>query len=434
MTTPENGPPAKPDIHVLAKPVGPVCDLACDYCFYIEKRALFGGEEDYRMPDDVLAAFVAQYIAAQPGPEVQFVWHGGEATLRGIDFFRRVLELQRPFQHYKSIRNVVQTNGVRLTDEWCALFKKHGFFIGISLDGPPEIHDRYRKTRGGQPTFDRVMRGIRLLQKHGVEFNVLACVGRDTAYRPLDVYRFFRQEGVKFIQFTPIIERLPDSACNPHGLTLAPPAALDRKEPNTAVTPWTVEPERYGEFLIAIFEEWVRHDVGDIFVMNFEWALNAWMGEGSPVCVFAPQCGRAVAIEHDGSVYACDHYVYPEYRLGSVKTDTLARMVERSVESGFGPHKASTLPQWCRDCDVLEMCWGGCPKHRFATAPSGEPGLHYLCAGYRRFLRHTRKYMEIFSRLIAHDLPASLIMQAFDGPLVIPLNSKGHASSLVTPR
>jgi uncharacterized protein len=399
--------------------MGPVCQIKCDYCFYLEKRALFGQGEDYRMPDEVLAAYTAQYVRSQPTPVVEFVWHGGEPTLRGLDFFRRAVELQRPFRGEKQIKNVLQTNGMLLTDEWCAFFKEHGFFIGASLDGPREIHDRYRKGRHGEPTFDGVMRGIGLLQKHGVEFNVLACVSRDTAYKPLEVYRFFKEAGITFIQFTPIVEREPDGATARTGLWLAPPATLDKAEPNVSVTPWTVEPERYGEFLIAIYEEWVRKDVGKVFVMNFEWALNAWVGEGSPVCIFARQCGRAVAVEHDGGVYACDHYVYPEYRLGNVKSDNLGEMVERSVASGFGPHKEGSLPRWCRECDVLAMCWGGCPKHRFTTSPYGEPGLHYLCAGYKKFFLHIRKYLRPISQLLEHGLPASMIMQAFDGPLVI---------------
>jgi uncharacterized protein len=331
--------------------------IKCDYCFYLEKRALFGVGEDYRMPDEVLAAYTAQYVRSQPTPVVEFVWHGGEPTLRGLDFFKRAVALQQPYRGEKQIRNVLQTNGMLLTDEWCAFFKEHDFFIGLSLDGPREIHDRYRKGRHDEPTFDGVMRGLRLLQKHGVEFNVLACVGRDTAYQPLDVYRFFKDEGVTFIQFTPIIEREPDAATAETGLWLAPPAVLDRPEPNVAVTPWTVEPERYGEFLIAIYEEWVRKDVGTVFVMNFEWALNAWMGEGSPVCIFARQCGRAVAVEHDGSVYACDHYVYPEYRLGNV-LDRQPRRDGRALgRLGLRPAQgsdiAALLPRVRRAGDVL---------------------------------------------------------------------------------
>jgi len=406
-------------LHVLAKPIGPVCDIKCEYCFYLEKHALFGPGENYRMSDDVLAAYIRQYVAAQPTPVVKFVWHGGEPTLLGLDFFQRVVELQRPFRDRKEIKNALQTNGMRLTDDWCAFFKANKFFIGLSLDGPKAIHDRYRKGRQGQSTFDGVLRGLRLLQKHGVDYNVLACVGKETASRPLDVYHLFKREGVEFIQFTPIIERVPNSQTQAQGLWLATPAKLDQEEPNTQVTPWTVEPEPYGDFLIAIYEEWVRQDVGTIFVMNFEWALNAWIGNPSPVCIFAQQCGRAVALEHDGTVFACDHYVYPEYRLGNILKDDLAHMVEASVASGFGPHKESTLPRSCRECPVLQACWGGCPKHRFTTSPRGEPGLHYLCAGYKKFFLHIRKYLRAMTTLLEHGLPVSHVMEAVKGPLVI---------------
>jgi uncharacterized protein len=263
------------------------------------------------------------------------------------------------------------------------------------------------------------MRGLRLLQKHGVEFNVLACVARETAYRPLDVYRFFKSENIEFLQFSPIIERFPDAKAERQGLWLATPAALQTEEPNTAVTPWTVEPEAYGDFLLTIYEEWVRKDVGKIFVMNFEWALNAWIGNPSPVCIFSRTCGRAVALEHNGNVYACDHYVYPEYFLGNIVSGNLGEMVERSVASGFGPHKESTLPRWCRECEVLNACWGGCPKHRFATSPYGEPGLHYLCAGYKKFFSGIRKYLRAMTTLLENGLPASRVMDAIDAPLLI---------------
>ncbi len=406
-------------MHVLAKPIGPVCDIKCDYCFYLEKRALFGSGEQYRMPDEVLSSYIRQYVESQPTPVVEFVWHGGEPTLLGVDFFRRVVELQQPYRAKKEIRNALQTNAMRLDDEWCEFFKANNFFIGVSLDGPQDIHDRYRKDRHGAGTFERVMQGVRLLQKHGVEFNALACVGCETAHRPLDVYRFFREAGINYIQFTPIIEREPDVETQAIKLWLAKPAALNRPELNTKITPWTVEPEAYGDFLIAIYEEWVRKDVGKTFVMNFEWALAAWIGKPSPVCIFARQCGRSIAMEHDGSVFACDHYVYPEYKLGNVLTDNLGEMVEKSVANGFGPHKEKSLPRYCQSCEVKEACWGGCPKHRFATSPDGEPGLHYLCPGYKKFFRHIRKYLRAMGTLLENELPVSYIMEAINGPLII---------------
>jgi len=410
-------------LHVVAKPIGPVCNLNCEYCFYLEKQALFGTEEKYRMPDKVLSAFITNYITSQPTPVVEFVWQGGEPTLLGIDFFKRVIELQGPFARQKTITNSLQTNGTLLSDEWCQFLKRHNFMVGISLDGPKEIHDRYRRDHQGNGTFDRVMQGLRLLQKHKVEYNVLACVARDTAKHPLDVYRFFKDKAVEFIQFTPIVERMPDARCSQLGLRLAGPAALDKEGAETEVTPWTVVPEEYGDFLIAVYEEWVRHDVGKVFVMNFEWALNAWIGNPSPVCIHAEQCGRSVVLEHNGDVYACDHCVYPEYRLGNIASDNLLQMVGKSVESGFGITKETALPRCCRECEVLTACRGGCPKHRFARTYDDEPGLHYLCEGYKKFFLHIRKYLRAMTTLLENGLPASYVMDAVKGPLVIKRQS-----------
>jgi uncharacterized protein len=406
-------------IHVVAKPIGPACNLNCEYCFYLEKKALFGPREDYRMPDDVLSAFIRGYIEAQPTPAVEFTWQGGEPTLLGIDFFRRVIEFQKPFMRRKTITNSLQTNGTLLTDKWCAFLKKHGFLVGISLDGPKDVHDRYRRDRKGEGSFDRVMRGLRLLQKHGVEHNVLASVARETSRKPLEVYRFFKGQGVEFIQFVPIIERLPSSTEQVLGLNLAGPAVLTQEETNALVTPWTVLPEEYGDFLIAIYEEWVRQDVGTTFVMNFEWAFNAWIGNTSPVCIHARQCGRSLVIEHNGDVYACDHCVYPEYKLGNIVTENLRDMAGMSRKSGFGVTKETALPRWCRECEVLAACHGGCPKHRFTQSYHGEPGLHYLCAGYQKFFRHIRKYLRVITTLLENGLPASEVMKAVKGPLVI---------------
>ena len=406
-------------IHVVAKPIGPLCNLNCEYCFYLEKQALFAQDEKYRMPDDVLRAFIANYITSQPVPIVEFVWQGGEPTLLGIDFFKRVMELQKQLAGAKTITNALQTNGTLLTDEWCAFLKKHNFMVGISLDGPKEIHDRYRRDRKGNGTFDMVMNGLKLLRQHFVEYNVLACVARETARNPLDVYHFFKGQGVEFIQFSPVVERLADSSSRQTSLRLAGPASFQKAEEQVEVTPWSVIPEEYGDFLIAIYDEWVRHDVGNVFVMNFEWALNAWIGNPSPVCVHAKQCGRSVVIEHNGDVFACDHCVYPQYRLGNIKHGRLSDMVERSIQSGFGVTKETSLPRWCMECDVLPACQGGCPKHRFMTTYYDEPGLHYLCEGYKKFFFHIRKYLRTMATLLENGLPASRIMDAIKGPLVI---------------
>jgi len=411
--------PRAQGLHIVAKPIGPVCNLDCAYCFYLEKQALYGTGENYRMPDDVLTAFIKGYVEAQPTPVVEFVWQGGEPTLLGIDFFRRVVELQATFAGAKTISNALQTNGTLLDDEWCRFLKQHNFMVGISLDGPREIHDRYRRDRQGMGSFDAVMRGLKLLQQYGVEYNVMASVARETARQPLEVYRFFKAQGIEFIQFVPLIERLAGAGERRLGLNLAGPAALDEEEQNTAVTNWTVKPEDYGDFLIAIYEEWVRNDVGTTFVMNFEWALNAWIGNPSPVCIHAKQCGRSLVIEHNGDVYACDHYVYPQYRLGNIMNGDLAAMTAASLQTGFGGDKESALPRRCRECLVLAACQGGCPKHRFAQSDSGEPGLHYLCEGYRKFFLHIRKYQRAMTTLLENNLPVSLVMKAVNGPLVI---------------
>ena len=408
-------------LHVVAKPIGPVCNLNCEYCFYLEKKALFGPKEQFRMPDDVLSAFITGYISSQPTPVVDFVWQGGEPTLLGIDFFKRVVALQKPYINFKTIGNSLQTNGTLLTEQWCRFLKKHHFMVGLSLDGPGEIHDRYRRDRQSNGTFHKVMRGLNLLQEHEVDYNVMVSVARDTAKHALDVYRFLRRRGIRFIQFSPVIERLPDPVIQQQGLRFAGPALLDGMDNKTEVTPWSVLPEEYGDFMIAVFEEWVRHDVGKVFVMNFEWALNAWIGNPSPVCIHARQCGRSLVIEHNGDIYACDHCVYPQYLLGNILTDQLEEMVETSIQSGFGIAKETALPRWCTECDVLTACRGGCPKHRFAKTFYNEPGLQYLCPGYRKFFLHIRKYLRVMAQLLENGLPVSHVMEAVNGPLVIKL-------------
>ncbi len=413
-------------LHIMAKPNGPLCNLRCEYCFYTEKEALFPKGENYRMPDDILTAYIEKYIALNnTAPEIPFVWQGGEPTLSGIEFFKKVVGLQGKFAGHKKIKNSLQTNGTTLTDEWCVFLKKHNFMVGISIDGPEEIHNRYRVDRSEGPTFDKVLRGLKLLQKHGVEYNVMACVAKETAYEPLEVYHFLKAEGVEFIQFFPIIERLPDTQARKCGLRLAGPSSLDKKEENAQVTDWSVEPEKYGDFLIAVFDEWVRNDVGKVFVMNFEWALNSWVGNPSPVCIFAKQCGNSIILEHNGDMYACDHCVYPQYKLGNILNDDPLKAVEKSLQSGFGVNKETALPRWCMECEVLAACQGGCPKHRFARTYYDEPGLHYLCSGYKKYFLYIRKYLKIMTQLIENGLPASHVMEAVKGPLVI--NTKQSA-------
>jgi uncharacterized protein len=418
--TKETKPDIQPQgIHIVAKPIGPRCNLDCEYCFYLEKQALFPKGEDYAMSDEVLQAYIIKYISMQPTPVVEFVWQGGEPTLLGLDFYKRVVELQRPFTGKKEITNSLQTNGILLDDEWCEFLNENNFLVGLSLDGPKEIHDRYRKDRGGKGSFDKVMRGMDLLKKHGVEFNVMATVARETTYKPLEVYRFFKEQGVKFIQFAPVVERVAGADEQQLGLKLAGPSSLTREE-NGAVTEWSVESEAYGDFLIAIFDEWVRNDVGTTNVMNFEWALNAWIGNFSSVCQHAQSCGKAIMMEHNGDLYACDHSMYPEFKLGNIVDDNPVQVAEKSVASGFGV-KDANLSSSCHDCQVLKACWGGCPKHRFVKTYNGGLDRYYLCEGYKKYFLYIRKYLHGITQLLENGIPASQIMKACNGPLVIKL-------------
>lgn len=396
-----------------------MCNLDCDYCFYTEKTALFGNGASCRMPGQVLRAFVGNYVESQPTPEVAFVWQGGEPTLAGLGFFHEVVRAQRPFASRKRISNALQTNGTLLTPQWCEFLRENNFIVGLSLDGPREVHDRYRRDRQGRGSFDHVARALGLLQEHGVEYNVMACVARDTVPNPLETYRFFRDAGVEFIQFAPVVERLAGSGASGCNLRYASPAFLDRLDPRQDVAPWSVPAEAYGDFLIAVFEEWVRRDVGSVFVMNFEWALNAWLGDPSPVCQHAAHCGASLVVEHNGDVYACDHCVYPEYRLGNVTKDSLGELAASSLDAGFGTVKETALPRTCRECRVLAACRGGCPKHRFLATADGEPGLQYLCAGYGKFFSHIPKYLKAMTTLLEHGVPVSRIMEAVKGPLAI---------------
>lgn len=412
-------------LHLMAKPVGPICNLDCSYCFYLEKQQLYPPRERFSMSDEVLRAYVQGYIEAQPTPVVEFTWQGGEPTLLGLDFFQRAVAWQRQFAGSKTIRNTLQTNGTLLDDDWCAFLAREGFMVGISLDGPRFVHDLYRPDKRGRSSFDQVMGGLALLKLHGVAFNVLVTVARDVAHYPLEIYRFLKAEGVRHIQFNPVVERPPSAPQVDQGLHFAVPPELRLHaipEP-TQITEHTVDPEAYGDFLIAIFNEWVRQDVGTVHVMNFEWALAAWCQLPASVCLFSPRCGKAAIVEHDGDVYSCDHYMYPEYRLGNLKTDDPAELLVSPAQQAFGAAKELTLPTLCQQCDYRFACHGECPKNRFATAPNGEPGLNYLCPSYKKYFRHLTPYMNAMAQLVSHKQPAALIMQAFSGPLLIPLDT-----------
>ena len=382
--------------HVMLKPRGAICDLDCSYCYYLKKERLYPGS-DFRMSDEVLEAFTRQYIESQLSSEIVFGWQGGEPTLMGIDFYRRAIEFQEKYAPPGTrVLNTLQTNGVGLDTEWCQFFHDHGFLIGISIDGPAALHDAYRVDKGGKPTHSRVMAGLDLLRKHGVEHNVLTTVHAANADHPLDVYRFLRDEvGTSYMQFIPIVERAPGS---PDGVG--------------AVTDRSVTGRSYGEFLIAIFDEWARRDVGSVFVQIFDVALAAWVGQKAGLCIFEETCGRALAMEHTGDLYSCDHFVDPKYLVGNVLDTALPVLVDGERQQGFGLDKKTSLPAYCRECEVRFVCNGGCPKNRFTTTPDGEPGLNVLCEGYRPFFNHIGPAMRYMADALKHQAPPAGIMES----------------------
>jgi uncharacterized protein len=395
--------------HIMTKPIGPLCNLDCQYCFYLEKEVLYPEKSNFRMSDEVLENYVRTYIEAQPVDEVNFAWQGGEPTLLGVKFFRKVVELQKKYGEGRQISNAFQTNGTLLNDEWGEFLQESGFLVGISIDGPARLHDRYRVDKGGKPTFDKVMRGLEFLKKHKVEFNTLTVVNRENSRHPLEVYRFLKKIGSGFIQFIPLVERSVEPGSDT-GLDLAAPPDLEKKNPHTLVTSWSVRADDYGEFLVKIFDEWVRKDVGKTFVQIFDVTLGNFTGMGGGLCVFSEKCGLGLALEHNGDLYSCDHYVYPKFKLGNIMNLGLGAMVDSEFQKKFGNDKSDTLPKYCRDCEVRFACHGECPKHRFIRTPDGEPGLNYLCAAYKRFFRHVGPAMNTMGQLLQTRRPPAMIM------------------------
>ena len=391
--------------HVMAKPIGPICNLDCKYCFYLEKEALYPQASKWAMREEVLDRYIQQYIEAHDTPVVQFAWQGGEPTLLGVDYFRQLVEIQKKYANGKRIENAFQSNGVLLDDDWACLFKENNFLIGLSIDGPRELHDTFRVDKGGQPTFDRVMRGLETLKRNKVDFNTLTTVHRGNADHPLEVYRFLKESGSGFMQFIPIVERVAHQPAS-DGLQLISPEFVGTAQ----VAPWSVQSQQFGRFLCTIFDEWVRHDVGRYYVQLFDVCLEIWSGMEASLCVFRRQCGSALAIEHCGDVYSCDHFVYPQNRLGNIMESPLESLVDSKQQRDFGEAKESTLPRYCRECDVRFACNGECPKHRFITSPDGESGLNYLCAGYKMFFRHVDPCMRFMAReLTAERAPANVM-------------------------
>jgi uncharacterized protein len=381
--------------HIMAKPSGSACNLNCEYCFFLKKGNLYP-KSNFHMSDEVHEAYIRQLFEAHRVHQVTVAWQGGEPTLLGLDFFRRSVELQKKYAKPGTrIENTFQTNGILLNDEWCRFFHEQNFLVGLSVDGPKALHDTYRKDKGGRGTFDRVVRAARLLQKHRVEFNILCTVNRKNADHPLAVYRFFRDElKTNYIQFIPIVERDNESGY----------------QEGNKVTDRSVQPDPWGRFLIEIFDEWVKRDVGRTFVLNFDGALAGWLGMAGTVCIFGPTCGEGTALEHNGDLYSCDHFVEPNHFLGNILKTPMIELVASDEQRKFGQNKRDTLPQYCRNCEFIHICNGECPKNRFIATPDGEPGLNYLCEGYKVFFKHSDRPMKIMAGLIRRGRLAEEVM------------------------
>ena len=397
---------AKP-LYVMLKPAGAHCNLACKYCYYLEKNNLYQNSHRHLMSDEMLEQFTREYIEAQTMPQVLFTWHGGEPLMRSIDFYKKALALQKKYAHGKQIDNVIQTNGTLLTDEWCEFFAQNHWLVGISIDGPQEYHDHYRVTPAGKPSWEKVMQGISLLKKHRVEWNAMAVVNAYNAEHPLEFYHFFRDNGCQYLQFTPIVERLTE---HEDGRTLAS-LADDREIP---LADASVTPQQWGNFLCTIFDDWVHHDVGKTFVEIFDCTLANWMGVLPGICAYSKECGHAGVMEHNGDVYSCDHFVFPEYKLGNIREQSLIDMLYGEKQQAFSRLKHTSLPRQCKECDMEFACHGECPKNRFEKDKYGEPGLNYLCQGYYQYYSHVAPYMDFMKRELLAERPPSNIMKVLN--------------------
>ena len=398
---------AKP-LYVMLKPVGSKCNLDCEYCYYLEKENLYK-KKNQVMSEELLERFVKQYIDSQTMPDVMFTWHGGETLMRPLSFYKKAVELQKKYANGRNIDNSIQTNGTLLNDEWCKFFKENNFLVGISIDGPQDFHDEYRCDKMGRPSFHRVMKGIELLKKHGVEFNCMAVVNDYNVDYPLEFYRFFKEIGCQYIQFTPIVERIRNNNSSDN-ITLLKLATAKESEHEADLAPYTVPADKWGDFLCAIFDEWVKEDVGKIFIQIFDSTLANWVGENPGVCTMAKTCGHAGVMEFNGDVYSCDHFVFPEYLLGNIYNETLTSMMYSEVQQTFGNDKFNKLPQQCHECDVLFACYGECPKNRFIKDKYGNTGLNYLCKGYYMFFKHVIPYMDFMkNELLAQRPPANIV-------------------------
>ncbi|GHV22888.1 anaerobic sulfatase maturase [Bacteroidia bacterium] len=379
---------AKP-LYVMLKPIGSVCNLRCKYCYYLDKKQYYPEEKRYIMSDELLELFIQQYIESQTMFDILFTWHGGETLMRNIDFYKKALAFQQKYAQGRRIDNCIQTNGTLLTDDWCKFFKDNNFLVGISIDGPQHCHDKYRRTADGRPSFVQVMKGLNLLKKHGVEYNIMGVVNDYNVDYPLEFYHFFKETDSRFIQFAPVVEVMPDGK---HAS-------------------WNVPSEKWGDFLIAVFNEWVRNDVGQFYVQYFDATLANWVGEQPGTCIWAKTCGHAGVMEFNGDVYSCDHFVFPGYKLGNIRTKTLTEMMYSDKQLQFGQDKQEKLPQQCKECDFMFACNGECPKNRIIKTSSGEDGLNYLCKGYYKYFRHVAPYMDFMKKELLAGCPPANIME-----------------------
>jgi len=365
---------ASRDFQVFVKPTGSICNLGCHYCYYLKKEFLYPERESFCMPDIILEEYIVQHIEASAEPVIRFSWHGGEPTVLGLDYFRNIVAIQRKYQPLdQRIANGMQTNGILLDEDWCQFLADEGFFVGLSLDGPQEMHDRHRLTKGGQPTFDQTMQGYELLRQHQVSTDLLCVVNAHNVRFPTELYRFFKQIGAKYVSFLPMVELQSDA--------------------QRGINPLTVPADEWGNFLCTIFDEWVSQDIGQIKIQIFEEAARTAFGQEHSLCIFRPICGDIPVVEHNGDFYSCDHFVDKKHHLGNIIETPLVKLLDSPAQRAFGKAKLDFLPRYCRECEVRDMCHGECPKNRFIRTPDGEEGLNYLCAGYKRFFSHCKPFI-----------------------------------------
>ncbi len=392
-------------LYVMLKPAGSVCNLACDYCYYLEKANLYSNSSKHVMSDELLEKFIEEYINSQTTPHVMFTWHGGETLMRPISFYKKAMEIQHKYANGRHIENCIQTNGTLITAEWCKFFKENNWLVGVSIDGPQEFHDEYRKNKQGRPSFVSVMKGIHLLNQYKVEWNALAVVNDYNADYPLEFYHFFKQIGCRFIQFTPVVERISHHNDGRHL------AAVEESD-ELQLADFSIDPEQWGNFLCTIFDEWVRNDVGQYYIQLFDSTLANWVGEQPGVCTMAKTCGHAGVMEFNGDVYSCDHFVFPQYKIGNIHSQSLVEMMYSPKQIKFGQDKFDSLPQKCKNCKYLFACNGECPKNRFIKTSTGEKGLNYLCSGYYKFFNHIAPYMDFMKHELLNKRPPANIMNA----------------------